>query len=173
MTRQTDLDFRDDTNLNNLAELISKLYADRDLIASALMYSGGTHTFDDVAAMVISGRALYWHLDDSFVIAEKVTYPKLTVLNVFLAGGDLEEITAIQPELIKAGKALGCSALSLAGRSGWLKVLESQGWKPHLSSCYLDFNDFVDKPDDVEDKETKNGRVQERQRHDRNESSAA
>jgi hypothetical protein len=59
-------------------------------------------------------------------------YPKKKVLHIFLAGGKLETLTDMHESVIWWAKAQGCSALTLSGRKGWVKALESFDWKPTM-----------------------------------------
>ena len=79
------LDIMDDTNLGKVSTLIACLYKDRDRIVASLAYSGNTHTFDDVAMMILQGKLLYWPLENSCIIAEVLTYPQKKVFNFFIA----------------------------------------------------------------------------------------
>jgi hypothetical protein len=132
---------RSDTSINDVALLIQKLYHDREFIASALDYAGGTHTFDDVAMMVLRGQLLYWHLNDACILGEVITYPQRKDLHFFLSAGKLEEITAMQSKMVDAAVSLGCSSMSITGRPGWLKPLGKLGWKPHSQTMWFDITD--------------------------------
>ena len=101
----------------------------RQYIDDALDYSGGTHTFDDIVLGVLSYRYQFWPLDDSCCITEIIEYPRKKVFHVFLAGGRLEQITALNEPFAKFAKANGCSSLTIAGRKGWEKVLNKLGWE--------------------------------------------
>jgi len=138
------LSVRSDTTINDVAILIQKLYADRELIASALDYSGGTHTFDDVAMMVLRGKLFYWHLDNSCILAEVIVYPQRKDLHFFLAAGKLSEITAMQGKMVDAAISLGCTSMSITGRPGWLKPLGELGWKPHSRTMWFDLTEEPD-----------------------------
>ncbi len=132
------LDLMLDTNLSKVSTLIAQLYNDRERIVSALAYAGGTHTFDDVAMMVLQGKFMYWPLENSCIIGEVYNYPQRKDLHFFISAGDLTEITAMQPQMIETAKALGCSSLSIAGRPGWIKPLGELGWKVHSTNLWLD-----------------------------------
>lgn len=117
--------------------LANSLLERRRHIEAALEYADGTHTFDDVVDMVMTGR-LFWHpLPNSFMVMEIIDYPRAKHLHVFLAGGDLDEIRATQPDLVDMAKANGCSAVSLGGRRGWVKALATQGWKESHTAVVL------------------------------------
>lgn len=101
----------------------------RKQIDAALGYAGGTHTFEDVAALVKSGEVQAWYAPQSVLITELVEYPRLKMCNVFLAGGDLKEIEAMTPDVERWAIAQGCTRAQLIGRRGWSKTfLTRTGW---------------------------------------------
>lgn len=112
-------------------DLFSRLYKCRKYIEDALEYSGGTHTFDDVAAGVLSGDFQLWHKDNSAIVTEIVVYPRLKDLHFFLAGGNLDELQQMTPIIEDWGKSVGCTRVSLAGRKGWQRTfLKDRGYEP-------------------------------------------
>lgn len=112
-----------------MIDLANEVLDRRQHIEAALAYTEGTHTFDDIYWMIVSGRLVWWPLEDSFMVTEVVEYPQAKHYNVFLAGGDLRVIKAQQDKLVEAAKLAGCSELSLSGRRGWIKALYDLGWK--------------------------------------------
>lgn len=103
----------------------------RQWVEAALEYSGGTHSFEDIAAGVLSGRFQLWPAAKSVVVTEIVVYPKLKDLHIFLAGGDLEELKGMQPSVEAWGAQLGCSRVTLTGRKGWVRVFtENADYEP-------------------------------------------
>jgi hypothetical protein len=112
-------------------DLFSRLYKCRKYIEDALEYSGGTHTFDDVAAGVLSGDFQLWHKDNSAIVTEIVVYPRLKDLHFFLAGGNLDELQQMTPIIEDWGKSVGCTRVTLAGRKGWQRTfLKDRGYEP-------------------------------------------
>lgn len=101
-------------------------------IERALAYSGGTHTFDDVAAGVFAGRFLLWPAGSSVVVTEWHTFPQKRVLHVFLAGGEMAEVLSIETRLTEFARQHGATALTLSGRPGWVRALRDRGWEQHL-----------------------------------------
>lgn len=113
------------------------LGAHRQQIESALAYSGGTHTYEDVRAAVEAGDLQYWPGPRSVVITEIMQYPQTRVLNFFLAGaetGHLAELEAMYPEIEKWGRAQGCTVAVMSGRKGWERsfLTRKEGWEPKL-----------------------------------------
>ena len=111
----------------------------RPWIEAALKYSGGTHNFDDVAAGLTSGKMQLWPSPKGCIVTEIVVYPRKKVLNVFLGGGELDQILDMHSDVIAWSKAQGCEALMMTGRFGWKKPLEKHGWKTLHCSYVKEF----------------------------------
>lgn len=95
----------------------------RAWIEAALEYSGGTHTFDDIAAGVLTGRFRLWERHNGCAVTEFVMFPRKKVLNVFLAGGDMQAIKDLEQPAVEFARANGCHAMTISGRSGWKRAL--------------------------------------------------
>ena len=117
----------------------SELESCKSWIESALEYSGGTHDFGDIVDGLRRGVLQLWPTPKGCIVTEIVVYPKKKVLNVFLGGGELEQILDMHKDVIAWAKAQGCSALSMSGRFGWKKPLAKHGWKPQHSSYVKEF----------------------------------
>lgn len=112
-------------------DLFSELTRCRQWIEDALEYSGGTHTFNDIAAGVLANRFQLWPNHNSAVVTEIVVYPQLKDLHYFLAGGNLDELKAMRPVIEDWGKSVGCTRVTLAGRRGWERTfLKDEGYEP-------------------------------------------
>lgn len=90
-------------------------------IEAALEHSGGTHRFEHVRDAVIRGELQYWQSGNSFVITELETYPLRRVCHMFLGGGSLDGVRDIIREIEPWALTQGCSAVTMAGRRGWLR----------------------------------------------------
>ena len=108
----------------------------KNWLDSALSYSNGTHDIDDVWAGIEEGRFQLWAGKNSAVVTEIYLYPKKNVFHIFLAGGDLAELLEMWDSIEIYAKVIGCSAVSVSGRKGWAKVLESRGAK-HLCTTVV------------------------------------
>lgn len=103
----------------------------RHHVEAALEYSGGTHGFDDIVAMVAKNQLQVWPASQSIVLTEIIVYPRLKNLHYFLAGGDLDELSRMRQMIESWGKSIGCTRVSLAGRRGWAKTfLKDEGYSP-------------------------------------------
>jgi hypothetical protein len=104
----------------------------RKWIEAALERSGGTHTFEDIAAGIASGHMQLWPAAMACAVTQIVVYPRKKVLHVFLAAGDLEQITNAIADVEAWGRAQGCASLTMNGRFGWQRVLNKRGWSPTM-----------------------------------------
>ena len=109
-------------------------------IEAALEYSGGTHDLSDIVEGLSKGVLQLWPTPKGCIVTEIVVYPKKRVLNVFLGGGELEQIMDMHSDVIDWAKAQGCSALTMSGRLGWKKPLEAHGWKHQHASYAKEFD---------------------------------
>ena len=101
----------------------------RELLQPALD-RGGTHRMQDIEAGVETGRFQLWVGPHCVGITEIVDFPLKRVLNIFLVGGDLEQIKGFQEEVWSWAEAQKCSEMTLSGRPGWSKALRD-GWEVH------------------------------------------
>ena len=115
---------------------IDELARCRAWIEAALEYSGGTHSFDDVAEALASGKMQLWPAPKGCIVTEIVVYPRKKVLNVFLGAGELDQLMDMHKDVIAWSKAQGCVAVTITGRHGWKKPLTKHGWKP-LHTSYV------------------------------------
>lgn len=121
---------------------MSKIDDYRKQIEDALVYSGHSHTYEDVVKIVENGSAQAWYGPNSIIITQLVLEPQYKVLHFFLAGGVLAEIEAMMPEIEKWGRdEYGCRRASLVGRKGWERTfLKRQGWTNGLVLLEKEYN---------------------------------
>lgn len=124
--------------IREIKKVIEDLERFKDDIERALGHWSNTHTFDDVCSSVLQKQVAFWPLENSFLITEIVVYPQQRHLHIWLAGGDLDEIKAMQHSMVQHAKENGCSIITLSGRAGWVKALEDIGWKPGLRVVYYE-----------------------------------
>jgi len=97
--------------------------AHRERIESALAYSGGTHSYDDIVAGIQDKRYQLWPGIKATVLTEIIQYPRKRVIHCFLAAGDLAEIHAIRTWAEEWARREGCDSVTISGRPGWERML--------------------------------------------------
>lgn len=108
--------------------LFNELTRCRAWIEAALKYTDGTHSFDDIAAGCFVGRFTLLPKQNSCAVLEIQAFPQKRALNVFLVGGDLQEIIAAIGETEEMAREAGASEITMTGRFGWERVLAPRGW---------------------------------------------
>lgn len=116
-------------------DMLDKLDRFRPELEAAMAHNGGTHTFDDLTAMVLQGRLRMWTTENSIALTEIIEYPRQKHYHVFAAGGDLGEIVATIPQVEQAARDAGCCKLTISGRRGWVRPLTSEGWVEQFTTC--------------------------------------
>jgi hypothetical protein len=107
----------------------------RPELEAAMEHNGGTHSFDDLTAMVLQGRLRLWHTEKSIALTEVIEYPRQKHYHVFAAGGDLDDIVATIPQIEQAARDAGCCKLTISGRRGWVRALTPHGWAEQFATC--------------------------------------
>lgn len=98
-------------------------------IEAALEYGNKTHTFQDVVEGIAEGRMQLWAAAEGCAVTEIVVYPRKKVLNIFLAGGKLDSLREMAPDMRRWAEAQGCASATLTGRRGWVRALAKDGWR--------------------------------------------
>lgn len=119
--------------------LFDELDRCRDWIEAALEYSGGTHDWYDIVFGVLQGNFQLWPKENGALVTEIITYPRKRVLNVFLGGGDLNELASMHEEVIAWAKEQGCTGATISGRKGWERAYAKLGWKPLHTTLQKEF----------------------------------
>jgi hypothetical protein len=112
--------------------VIPNIHDYKDKIEAALVYSGGTHLFQDVVDAVAEGRMQMWANGETVAITEVICYPRKKVLHVFLGSGKRKELFEMIDSAWQWGQGIGCTGMTLAGRKGWMKLMGKFGFKPTL-----------------------------------------
>ncbi len=110
----------------------------RDWLNPSIEKTNGTHTEEDVFCMCATGQLKLWKFERSAAITEFTIYPRMKVLNLFLVGGDLEELKEKETTMIAYAKENGCTRITGGGRAGWARTPHPDGWKFNCTSMYKD-----------------------------------
>jgi hypothetical protein len=102
----------------------------RGYMLAALEHASGTHSIEDVEAGVFANTFQLFRGAQSAILTQVQQYPRKTVLCVFLAGGLLNELLTMLPDVLEWGRQHGCTGAYIAGRPGWARALDKLGWAP-------------------------------------------
>ena len=91
-------------------------------LQSALDHAGNLFLLEHVWDTVASGKAQFWPGKGCAIVTEVKQYPLKRILNVWLAGGDLEELKVMSHFVRSYAEQMYCDAMMIQGRPGWHKV---------------------------------------------------
>lgn len=98
-------------------------------LEKALSYTNDLYTFEDVVEQVEAGKLHILEFRHSIVVYGIDQHPRGRVLNVFLATGNLPDMSFLEAGLVKIARIYGCKRISLTGRRGWARsFLTYAGW---------------------------------------------
>jgi len=102
-----------------------------DILKPAIDLNNGLYESEDILRSLVSGEYHLFTKDNSALVATVMPYPRGTVLHIFLAGGNLEELEELYKETEQFAKYMNCKSITLIGRFGWKKsFLTEYGMKP-------------------------------------------
>jgi hypothetical protein len=94
-------------------------------LKEALASHPDTFEEEHVRKALETGDSQLWPLPNGAIITSIKIYPTgKKELRGWLAGGDLSEIVAAEPQIGVWGKERGCKQFVLTGRRGWLRALK-------------------------------------------------
>lgn len=97
----------------------------REWILAALSRSLPTHNEQDIIEALSSGALNLWTCDTAAIVWLVESYPRMNVLVLWLAGGNLDGVKRGFTELEALAVDLGCRGAYFGGRRGWAKALPS------------------------------------------------
>lgn len=104
-------------------------------LEEALPYTMGTHTQADIESGLDKGLMQLWPTEESFCLTELVTAPSgLKLVNLFLAGGQMEPLRQLYPIIEGWAKSQGATRVVCLGRKGWERsfLTKDEGFHPTL-----------------------------------------
>ena len=72
----------------------------------------------------------FWPAERGCLVTEIVMFPKKKVINVFLGGGELDQLADMHADVIAWAKTQGCTGATIVGRKGWERAFKQYGWTP-------------------------------------------
>jgi len=112
-----------------------------ELFDKALAYGGHTHTREDIAEGVKTGRYQYFGDDQCCLITEIHDFPRCRKLHLFIAAGSIDRLlTEYLPRVKEFARENGCNGLTSVSRKGFLKRFPQYGFKPKSITFELELD---------------------------------
>ena len=119
-------------------ELFEEWAQCRESLLKACNLTHGTHTEDDIIYGLLNGQFKLFRHRSSGVVTEFTQFPTLKALNVFLAGGSVDDLVPIREMVYKHALVNGCSRITAVfARKGWERLLgdDSVGEVKTMGTC--------------------------------------
>lgn len=101
------------------------------ILQPAIDLNNGLYHSEDILRELVSGAYYLFTSKHSAIVATLNPFPRGTVLHLFLAGGNLEELEELYKETEEFARYQNCKSITLMGRFGWKKsFLQQYGMKP-------------------------------------------
>lgn len=97
-------------------------------IISALKHQD-RYNLSDVKEKIRQGLFHIWSGKDAFYVSSFGEFPRYRVLNLFLCGGDYNELEEMLKSIELFAKEHECKYLTGGGRKGWLRKLQHLGFE--------------------------------------------
>ncbi len=110
----------------------------RQYVLPALILAA-THDEADVLIGILEGYYQLWPGQESAIVTEIRTYPRMKVIHFWLVGGDLNEVLGMEEPIIRWARGVGCTRATAAGRKGWARTLKH--WTFHTTTLFRDISD--------------------------------
>lgn len=90
---------------------------------------GGTHTFEDIEALIRDGVFQSFVEGDTWVVTALIEFPKATVLDIFLVVGDQKDFDVLQEQVETFAHQNAVSFMRVYARPGFEYLIKRRDWK--------------------------------------------
>jgi len=97
---------------------------------------GGTHTLEDIEALIQDGTFQSFVENDTWVVTALIAFPQATVLDIFLVVGNQADFAVLQQQVEDFARKNAVSFMRVYARPGFDYLIErrdwrfGRGWKP-------------------------------------------
>lgn len=86
--------------------------------------------WSELEARLSENTAQLWPGAAAAIVTELSVTVDGRCCHIWLAGGDIQEIAAMQPGVSAWARAQGATHATMCGRKGWARFLKRYGWRP-------------------------------------------
>lgn len=111
-------------------------------LEAALEHYGPTHEKRHVIEALESGKAQFWYAPEAAILTEIKVWPTgFKEVVGWLAGGEIDGVLRLIPQIETWAQGIGCQRAIITGRYGWKRRLS--GYRPLGSTFVKDFSHGV------------------------------
>ena len=90
---------------------------------------GGTHSLDDIRALVENGIFQSFVEGDTWVVTTIVNFPQAMVLDVFFVVGEQKDFAALEKQIERFARDVGVTFMRVYARKGFEYLIDRRSWK--------------------------------------------
>jgi hypothetical protein len=98
-------------------------------MARVLDRMGGLYRLDDILTAVHENRLQSFARANSWALTQIIQFPRARVLQIIAIVGDINDIDALQAQILDYANQNGCGLISAYGRRGWIEHAQKRGWR--------------------------------------------
>ena len=101
-----------------------------------LQEMGGTHSFEDVRALIDNGEMQSFSVNNTWVVTNLIPFPQASVLDIFFVVGDAADFDELEKQVETFARDQGVTFMRVYARKGFEYLIDrrswkfGQGWKP-------------------------------------------
>lgn len=85
----------------------------------ALLRDMGTHSLEDVKALIADGQMQSWVEGDTWIVTHVLNFPQATVVEVFIGVGRMADIKVLEKKIEAWARSIGATVMRIYGRTGF------------------------------------------------------
>lgn len=97
-------------------------------IEKAMDHGTKTHTKDELKYLVMTGQCHLYFSTEGCVVTFIKQFPQAKIMELWYAGGKLDALFDLEPQILEDSKSWGCTHVQVSGRMGWQKALKNRGY---------------------------------------------
>jgi hypothetical protein len=90
---------------------------------------GGTHTHEDIIALVENGVFQSFVEGDTWVVTTLIEFPQATVMDIFLVVGEQKDFEVLEKQIEAFARKCGVSFQRVYARPGFEYLIRRRDWK--------------------------------------------
>jgi hypothetical protein len=106
-------------------------------LEKALQLMGGTHSLNDILALIETGNMQSFTHGSSWALTQVFEMPRKKVCEIFLAMGEIGELKELHAQILAFARERGCTLIRATAREGWREVARELGWPRARARLYV------------------------------------
>ena len=90
---------------------------------------GGTHTLEDIRALIDDGAFQSFAEGDTWVVTSMLQFPQATVMDIFLVVGEQKDFEVLEKQIEGFARQVGVTFMRVYARKGFEYLIERRDWK--------------------------------------------